>query len=146
MARTMGLRSLFNGPENRGIAAWLRRARSVLTDSDPLFELPELLEKPAGTRVMVVAPHADDEPLGCGGPRFKHHLAGDRIAAVFMTDGSKGDAFTDGIGGEALIELREREARAAASVLGIDECVFLRNPDAALQCSPRAVEQLRRLL
>ena len=146
MARTIGLRSLFNGPEYRSVAAWVRRARSVLTDSDPLFELPELLEKPAGTRVMVVAPHADDEALGCGGTLFKHHLAGDRITAVFMTDGSKGDAFSDGIGGEALIELREREARAAASVLGIDECVFLRNPDTALECSPRAVEQLGRLL
>jgi LmbE family N-acetylglucosaminyl deacetylase len=146
MLRTTGLRSLFKAPEYRGVAAWMRRARSLLVDSDPLFELPELLEKPPGTRVMVIAPHADDEALGCGGTLFKHHLAGDRIAAVFMTDGSKGDAFSDGIGGEALIELREREARAAAAVLGIDECVFLRNPDAALQCSPRAVEQLGQVL
>jgi LmbE family N-acetylglucosaminyl deacetylase len=142
----MDLRSMLNGPEYRGVTAWLRRARSVLTDPEPLFDLPELLEKPAGTRVMVVAPHADDEALGCGGTLFKHHLARDHITAVFMTDGSKGDAFTGGLGGEALIELREQEARAAASVLGIDECVFLRNPDAALQCSPRAVEQLGQLL
>lgn len=112
----------------------------------PLFDLPVCLEKPAGARVMVIAPHPDDETIGCGGTLRKHHLAGDRITAIFMTDGSKGGALAGGICGEALIALREREARAAAGVLGIDECVFLRNPDMSLQCSAHTVGQLRQLL
>jgi LmbE family N-acetylglucosaminyl deacetylase len=95
---------------------------------------------------MVIAPHPDDETIGCGGTLHKHHLAGDRITAVFMTDGGKGDALAGGISGKALIELREREAQAAAAVLGIDECVFLRNPDTSLEGSPHTVQQLRRLL
>lgn len=111
-----------------------------------LFDLPQRIEKPQGARVMVIAPHADDETLGCGGTLHKHHLAGDRVTAVFMTDGSKGDGLAGGISGQALIELREREAHAAAVVLGIDECVFLRNPDTSLKCSPRTIGQLRGLL
>jgi GlcNAc-PI de-N-acetylase len=112
----------------------------------PLFELPACLEKPEGARVMVIAPHPDDETIGCGGTLRKHHLAGDRVTAVFMTDGSKGAALAGGISGEAIIELRKHEARAAAAVLGIDECIFLRNQDTYLQCSPHTVGQLRRLL
>jgi LmbE family N-acetylglucosaminyl deacetylase len=122
------------------------RLLSQLMGRRPLFELPECLEKPAGARVMVIAPHPDDETIGCGGTLHKHHLAGDRVTAVFMTDGSKGDALAGGISREALIELREREAQAAAAVLGIDECVFLRNPDTSLQCSAHTVGQLSRLL
>lgn len=142
----MGLRSLFTYLANRGIAPRLRRIHSLLRVANPLFELPELLEKPEGTRVMVVAPHADDETFGCGGTIYKHHLAGDRITSVFMTDGSKGYELAGGISGQALIELREHEAQAAAAALGINECIFLRNPDTALQCSPQTVAQLRSLL
>ena len=138
----MGPHSLFSRSAYRGVAAWVRRARALLTDRDPLFELPELLEKPEGTRVLVVAPHPDDETIGCGGTLYKHHLAGDHITAVFMTDGSQGEKLAGGISGQALVELREREARAATAVLGINECIFLRNPDASLRCSPQTVGQL----
>ena len=98
----------------------------------------------AGERVMVVLRTRTTGPWAAARSsstisRGSHHRS-------VHDDGSKGAAFTGGLGGAALIELREQEALAAASVLGIDECVFLRNPDAALQCSPRAVEQLGRLL
>ncbi len=112
----------------------------------PLFELPVCLEKPQGTRVMVIAPHPDDETIGCGGTLRKHHLAGDHITAVFVTDGGKGDALAGGMNGETLIKLREQEAHAAAAVLGIDECVFLHNEDTLLECCPHTITQLRELL
>ena len=111
-----------------------------------LLDVPICLEKPEGSRVMVIAPHPDDEAIGCGGTLRKHHLAGDVITAVFMTDGGKGDTLAGGVRGEALIDLREQEANAAAEKLGINECVFLRNPDASLQCSSQTIDQLHRLL
>lgn len=95
---------------------------------------------------MVLAPHPDDETLGCGGTLYKHHLAGDGITAVFMTDGSKGDQMGGGIRGEALIELRKREAKAAAAILGIGDCLFLHNPDTHLRASSDTIRQVRRLL
>ena len=142
----MGLRSLFSLSAYCSMASWLRIQRARSTDPDPLFELPELLDKPEGTRVLVVAPHADDEALGCGGTLAKHHLAGDRISVVFMTDGGKGEEMAGGITGQALVELREREAQQAGRALGVDECIFFRNPDGALRCTSRTVEQLSSVL
>lgn len=124
----------------------LRYLRSLLTRPKPLFELPELVEKPEGSKVVVVAPHPDDETFGCGGTIYKHYLAGDRVTVVFMTDGIKGDNLAGGAAGESLVALREQEARAAARTLGVTECVFLRNSDASLALSPSTVAQLRRIL
>lgn len=123
----------------------IARRLAQLIGWQPLFELPACFEKPDGTRVMVIAPHPDDETIGCGGTLRKHHLAGDRITAVFMTDGGKGNALAGGISGDALVELREQEAQTAATELGIDECIFLRNRDTSLQCSPHTIGQLLRL-
>lgn len=124
----------------------LRYLRDLLTKPKPLFELPELVEKPAGSTVVVVAPHPDDETFGCGGTLYKHYLAGDRVTVVFMTDGAAGDNLANGVAGQALVALREQEARAAATTLGIAECIFLRNSDASLELSPKTVAQLRRVL
>lgn len=38
-------------------------------------------------RVLVVAAHADDEVLGCGGTIAKHVENGDRVELIVMTDG-----------------------------------------------------------
>jgi LmbE family N-acetylglucosaminyl deacetylase len=137
---------LFGGLAQLRRSADVRRLLDLFVRPRPFFEPPQCLDKPQGSRVIVIAPHPDDETLGCGGTLYKHHKAGDRITAVFMTDGAKGDILAQGLTGQALVELREREARTAADALGISECVFLRNPDTALECSPRTIAQLGRLL
>jgi LmbE family N-acetylglucosaminyl deacetylase len=38
-----------------------------------------------GKRILVIAPHPDDETLGCGGSLLKHRLAGDSISWVIVT-------------------------------------------------------------
>jgi LmbE family N-acetylglucosaminyl deacetylase len=65
---------------------------------------------PAAGRVLVIAPHPDDETIGCGGAMVLHQLAGDEVAVVIVTDG--------GASGSASAPVRDCEARAAASVLG----------------------------
>lgn len=137
----MNWRSLF-GHRARGSLGVLHRLISLSRGGRPIFDSPVIVDKPEGTRVLVVAPHADDETLGCGGTILKHHLAGDRITALFMTDGSQGHEKAGGAVGQALVEVREREAQAAAKVLGIDDCIFLRNPDTQLRVSPNTVGQL----
>jgi LmbE family N-acetylglucosaminyl deacetylase len=66
---------------------------------------------------LVIAPHPDDETLGCGGLIATKRAIGAPVDVVFMTDGSASHArFMDR---QALSAERRREAAAACSVLGV---------------------------
>ena len=68
-------------------------------------------------RVLVVAPHPDDETLGCGGTILRTTDAGGTVDIAFATDGSRSHSrFMDT---EELAALRRTEAVAAAAVLGV---------------------------
>lgn len=76
--------------------------------------------------VLVIAPHPDDEAIGCGGTLLRHADEGDRIAVVFLTSGELGLKHLEP---EQAWGIREAEARAAAATLGIAALEFLRQPD-----------------
>jgi LmbE family N-acetylglucosaminyl deacetylase len=76
--------------------------------------------------VVVVAPHPDDEAIGCGGSLCQHAARGDRVAVVFLTSGERG---LPHLPREEAWRIREREAASAAEVLGIASVSFLRLPD-----------------
>ena len=109
--------------------------------------VPLPIEPPTARRVVVLAPHADDEVFGCGGALARAAQQGCETRVVFMTDGRKGydasragadlDAFE-----HALAATRKQEARRAGSVLGLGEPVFLDLPDGALASSPGAADAL----
>lgn len=42
--------------------------------------------------VMVLAPHADDEAIGCAGTLLRHLAAGASVSIVYLTDGRRGSA------------------------------------------------------
>ena len=86
--------------------------------------------------VLVVAPHPDDESIGCGGAICGHTESGDRVAAVFLTSGELG---LKKLPREAAWQIREDEARVAAKILGIAATHFLRQPDWTLSDSLAAV-------
>lgn len=111
-----------------------------------LFSLPERVAKPEGSRIVVFAPHPDDETLGCGGTLRQHQLAGDSITAVFVTDGRMGRERFPGLTPDELVAVRETEAREAARLLGIRECIFLRNPDTQLEVTGETIAQARRII
>lgn len=79
--------------------------------------------------VLVVAPHPDDESIGCGGTICLHRQQGDRVQVVFLTSGERG--MGDMAEGTARA-LRESEAELAGNVLQLDRLDFLRLPDLAL--------------
>jgi LmbE family N-acetylglucosaminyl deacetylase len=56
------------------------------------------------SRVLVFAPHPDDEVLGCGGALALHARRGDHVRVVVVSDG--------GAGGDP--QVRAAEAQAAA--------------------------------
>ena len=76
--------------------------------------------------VVVIAPHPDDESIGCGGALCRHADAGDRVTVVFLTSGELG---LKHLPREAAWQTREAEAKAAGKILGIAEMRFLRQPD-----------------
>lgn len=84
------------------------------------------LARPA-LNVVVIAPHPDDESIGCGGTICLHTQSrGDRVSAVFLTSGELG---LKTLATEDARRIREREANDAAEVLGISDVTFLRQPD-----------------
>lgn len=90
------------------------------------MEAAKLLDPPPG-RVLVLAPHPDDETCGLGGTLRRHRNNGDPVTVLFITDGRNGDP--EFRFGEDLVEIRKREALAAAEVLGGLETAFLGFPD-----------------
>jgi len=83
-------------------------------------------------KIMVFAPHPDDDILGCGGSIAKHADQGKEVHTVFMTSGESGSLTYSG---DELAAVRENEARNASRFLGVKNTVFLRNPDGYLEFS-----------
>lgn len=76
--------------------------------------------------VLVIAPHPDDESIGCGGTVALHVERGDAVNVIFLTSGELG---LKQFSREKAWKIREAEARAACKVLGVNEPQFLRLPD-----------------
>lgn len=81
---------------------------------------------------LVVAAHPDDAEYGVAGTVARWSAAGHRTVYVVCTMGEKGSADPD-VDVVDLARTREREQRAAARVVGVDEVVFLGYPDQALE-------------
>jgi LmbE family N-acetylglucosaminyl deacetylase len=71
---------------------------------------------------LVVAPHPDDESLGCGGSLVKHIAAGSRVKIIFLTDGEKGDF--ECRYGEDYRTLRRASSHKALGILGVTDYEF----------------------
>jgi LmbE family N-acetylglucosaminyl deacetylase len=82
-------------------------------------------------KVLVVAPHADDETLGCGGTLLKHFDEGDEIYWLLVTDMSLESGFL-----QAQIEARELEISKVIELYGFKETYRLGFPPAALEAVP----------
>jgi LmbE family N-acetylglucosaminyl deacetylase len=95
------------------------------------------------TRILVLAPHPDDEAIGCGGVLLQHAEQGDTVQIIFLTSGEKG---MRGISEDETIRIRENEAHRATKILGVRQAEFWRLPDGALQPTPVSVERMRHKL
>ena len=103
---------------------------------------------------VIIAPHADDEALGCGGLLALLHRAGQPTAAVLVSDGSMSHPNSHAFSPPARRAVREAEFRHALTILGADaaEPLLLRLPDsrvpgtAAAPGFDAAVGQLREFL
>ncbi len=69
-----------------------------------------------GTRVLVLAPHPDDEVFGCGGALADLASRGASIDVLLVTDGGAGGA--DEADRRRIAAIRAGESRAALQILG----------------------------
>jgi LmbE family N-acetylglucosaminyl deacetylase len=80
-------------------------------------------------RVLVVAPHMDDEVIGPGGTLLLHKQTGSQLSVVFVSD-SAGDPSQTGISSETT--RRKLEAQTAAEYVGFELVRFLDYADGKL--------------
>lgn len=98
-----------------------------------------------GRRALVLAPHPDDETLGCGGCLLLHKKAGDTVKVVFLTNGAKGD-FSGKDEPDHYIALRRKEAQSACASFGVGDIEFWPFEDRCLADADGAVQKLADLL
>jgi len=98
-------------------------------------------------RVMVIVAHPDDIEFSCAGTVARWVKHGAKAVYVLVTSGDVGIA-QGGMTKQRAIEIREAEQRAAARVCGVEEVVFLREPDgmvqATLELRKKLVREIRR--
>lgn len=82
-------------------------------------------------RVLVIAPHADDEVLGVGGTMARYIAEGHEVYVCIVTHGEK-PLFSD----DVVAKIRE-ETIAAHAFLGITHTYFLEFPAVMLEQVPR---------
>ena len=83
-------------------------------------------------KILVVAAHADDEVLGCGGTLARHVAEGDEVHVVFMADGVKSRSADQA----NQLEYRKQARDEALRILGVAECYALDFPDNCMDSIP----------
>jgi LmbE family N-acetylglucosaminyl deacetylase len=125
------------------MSRFMKRFSEVVASQKNRTAFPSFVETPPGSVVAVLAPHPDDDVLGCGGTLVKHRSSGHSISTITFTDGSLGDPSYEDM--SDLIEVREEESQKAAALIGISRSEFLREKDQELKSTPKVIERLNGL-
>jgi len=105
---------------------------------------PEVVDKLPFDNVLILAPHPDDDVIGCGGAIIKHTRAGDRVSIVCLTDGSRGNL--EGRRDESLVATRKEEMRRAHRLLGVDNTYCLDVEDGRLSPSDSVITRVAEIV
>jgi len=122
----------------------LRQSMRTFVQTSSIYDLRAARCEPGKSRVMVLAPHMDDEVLGCGGTIARHATAGSDITVVFLTDGRL--AGRNDLRSKEIVSVREAEARRAAQILGVRTLAFLAAEDGRLRSDRLVAGRLREIL
>src|ERR1700677_2938230 len=98
-------------------------------------------------RPLILAPHADDESLGCGGLIAACCERGQLPFVVILTDGAASHPGSKQYPPQRLRQLRAEEARKAVEKLGLasENLAFFDYPDTALPTSQAVSDRVARL-
>mgnify|MGYP001396223321 CR=1 FL=1 len=140
-----------------GSADWLPLRSSLRAHMALLGQDMRVRERtpPTAQRVLVLAPHMDDEIFGCGGTLALAVRRGSPVTIAYLTDGRKGyDTRGTHFASEPeqkryedqLVERRKTEARAVGALLGFRPPQFLDFPDADLTATPEALDRVAQVV
>ena len=94
----------------------------------------KILEYPKKGRVLILAPHPDDEAIGLGGTIIKHIKRGDKLKIVYLTDNKKNR------------NLRTKEAKKAAKIMGVKKIEFCHFIDGKLSNGKKEIKKISSIL
>jgi N-acetylglucosamine malate deacetylase 1 len=120
------------------------QALASQTDYFSNFVRPVPIEAPFGKSMLIIAPHQDDEAIGCGGALALQVRSGKEAAIVMIYDGSEGHQEI-GLSQQAQMEIRNAESRKAAAVLQMEPPLFLNHVDPSRNV-PQVIEQLAEII
>lgn len=108
-----------------------------------IFQPPGWTERVRAASALVLAPHQDDEVLGCGGLAAQLAAAGAAVRVLFLTDGGGGAEKIEDR--DAYRQRRREESGRACEILGLSGCDHLDLSDGALEHHlDEAAEGIRR--
>jgi LmbE family N-acetylglucosaminyl deacetylase len=81
--------------------------------------------------VWVLAPHPDDEAIGCAGVILLHRQAGDEVRVLYISDG--GASRAHGLTRDQMVHHRHMEAIYASQLMGVSGVEWLAAPEGAWQ-------------
>jgi LmbE family N-acetylglucosaminyl deacetylase len=93
----------------------------------------DMTSQTAARSCLVLAPHPDDETLGCGATIIRKLATGASVRVVIATDGRHSPR-PNKLSIDAFVKIREEEARRACAILGLsaEDVTFLRLEDGRL--------------
>ena len=119
---------------------WSREHGLPVDDLRPLEP-----ERFAGARILVLAPHPDDEIIGCGGTLLRLVRAGAKVTVLQATDGSASAALEDAPPAFRRT-IRLDEARAVAEAAGFEPTIVWNEDNRAFRSRDDLVARLRETL
>lgn len=94
-------------------------------------------------KILVLAPHMDDETIGLGGTIKKHAEEGAEIHVTLITDGSNS---VSSLSKEALTKKRMEEMQQVKDLLGITNIIYMGLPDGEVESTEMAKEKLANII
>ncbi|WP_047984698.1 PIG-L deacetylase family protein [Ornithinibacillus californiensis] len=94
-------------------------------------------------RILVFAPHMDDETIGPGGVIRKHANEGAEVHCVFVTDGS--NSVSD-LSKEELTRIRMEETEKVKHILGITSIQYLGLPDGKVRSNEESQSKFKEMI
>ncbi|MGD0883763.1 MAG: PIG-L deacetylase family protein [Thermodesulfovibrionales bacterium] len=106
---------------------WSHVRKLYETLAPHLKACPLKIDTPDSGRVLVLAPHIDDDIIGAGGSLRKHVQLGNDVLTIYFAD---------------CTEERRREARAVSNIIGFNQLRFLEYRSKTLLEHPEIADSL----